>query len=80
MKPGLNLEGPPSKAKYSSATDSEPVARAKMVKSTPVRGVKQSLKPHTYILWKPYAISSEMERVTAYLLHNGPASQFMRQG
>ena len=74
MKPGLNPGGPPPKAEYSSATDSEPVARAKMVKSTPVRGVKQSLKPHTYILWKPYAIPSGVERVTAYLLHNGPAS------
>ena len=40
VKPGLNPEGPPSKAKYYSATDSEPVARAKMVKRTPVRGVK----------------------------------------
>ena len=28
-KPGLNPEGPPSKAKYSSMTDSEPVPRGK---------------------------------------------------
>ena len=55
MKPGLNPVGPSTKAKYSSATDSEPVARAKLVKSTPVRGVKQNLKPHIYNLWKPYA-------------------------
>ena len=27
-KPGANLGGPPSKAKYYSATDNEPVARA----------------------------------------------------
>ncbi len=72
MKPGLNPGGPPPKAKYSSATDSEPVARAKMVKRTPVRGVKQYLKPHTYILWEPYTSSDGW--VTAYLLHNGPAS------
>ena len=29
MKPGLNLGGPPSKAKYSLMTDSEPVPRGK---------------------------------------------------
>jgi hypothetical protein len=29
VKPGLNLGGPPSKAKYSSMTDSEPVPRGK---------------------------------------------------
>jgi hypothetical protein len=29
VKPGLNLEGPPSKAKYSLMTDSEPVPRGK---------------------------------------------------
>ena len=29
VKPGLNLGGPPSKAKYSSITDSKPVLRRK---------------------------------------------------
>ena len=29
VKPGVKLEGPPSKAKYSSMTDSEPVPRGK---------------------------------------------------
>ena len=29
VKSGLNLGGPPSKAKYSSMTDSEPVPRGK---------------------------------------------------
>jgi hypothetical protein len=29
VKPGLNLGGPPSKAKYSSMTDSEQVPRGK---------------------------------------------------
>lgn len=29
MKPGLKQGGPPSKAKYSSITDSEPVPRGK---------------------------------------------------
>ena len=39
VKPGMNLEGPSSKAKYSLITDSEQVARAKNEKN-PGRGVK----------------------------------------
>ena len=39
VKPGLNPGGPPSKAKYSSVTDSEPVPRGKGEKN-PERGVK----------------------------------------
>ena len=40
VKPGLNLGGPPPKAKYSLATDSEIVARAKDEKN-PERGVQR---------------------------------------
>ena len=45
VKPGLNLGGPSPKAKYSLATDSEKVARAKDEKN-PGRGVKKNLKPY----------------------------------
>ena len=37
VKPGLNLGGPPSKAKYSLMTDSEPVPRGKGEKN-PCKG------------------------------------------
>ncbi len=47
MKPCLNMGGPPSKPKYSSVTDSEEYREGK-VKSTPMRGVKQILKPDAY--------------------------------
>ena len=47
MKPCLNVGGPPSKPKYSSVTDSEEYREGK-VKSTPMRGVKQILKPDAY--------------------------------
>ena len=39
VKPCLNLGGPPSKAKYVIATDSEEYREGK-VKRTPCRGVK----------------------------------------
>ncbi len=48
------------------------------VKSTPVRGVKQYLKPFTYKQWKGYA--AQAEGLTACLLHNEPASYSRRQG
>ena len=51
VKPGRNLRGPPRKAKYSLATDSEKVARAKDEKN-PGRGVKKNLKPYAYELSK----------------------------
>ena len=35
------------------------------MKSTPMRGVKQYLKPNAYKQWEL------LEGVTAYLLHNG---------
>ena len=48
------------------------------VKSTPVRGVKEYLKPFTYKLWEGYAPQGEC--LTACLLHNEPASYSRRQG
>ena len=47
MKVGSNLRGPSRKAKYSLATDSEPVARAKDEKN-PYQGRNVNLKPHAY--------------------------------
>jgi hypothetical protein len=44
------------------------------VKSTPVRGVKQTLKPDAYQQSEPGFGLRAKERVTAYLLHNGSAS------
>jgi len=38
------------------------------VKSTPMRGVKQILKPDAYKQWEP------LYGVTAYLLYNGSAT------
>ncbi len=54
MESGLNLEGPPSKAKYSSMTDSEQVPRGKGEKN-PGRGVKKKLKSAAYKRSKAYA-------------------------
>ena len=44
------------------------------VKSTPVRGVKEFLKPYAYKQWEGYALASAEECLTACLLHNEPAS------
>ena len=44
------------------------------VKSTPVRGVKEYLKPYAYKQWEGYALASAEECLTACLLHNEPAS------
>jgi hypothetical protein len=44
------------------------------VKSTPVRGVKQFLKPDAYQQSEPGSDLRIRGRVTAYLLHNGSAS------
>ena len=48
------------------------------VKSTPVRGVKQYLKPCIYKQWERYGPSGQ--RATACLLHNEPASYCQWQG
>ena len=45
------------------------------VKSTPVRGVKENLKPCVYKRWKHGDHwGNSMICATAYLLHNGPTS------
>ena len=59
------------------------------VKSTPVRGVKEYLKPYAYKQWEGYAesgvrpstggtcvegLTPDSECLTACLLHNEPAS------
>jgi len=47
VKASLNPRGPSRKAKYSLATDSAPVARAKDEKN-PDKGRNVNLKPHAY--------------------------------
>ena len=54
VKVGLNPRGPSRKAKYSLATDSEPVARAKDGKN-PFKGRIVNLKPHAYKRSEGYA-------------------------
>jgi hypothetical protein len=76
VKVGSNLRGPSRKAKYSLATDSEPVARAKDGKN-PYQGRIVNLKPHAYKRSEPYASNG---RVTACLLHNDPATYRCQQG
>ena len=46
------------------------------MKSTPIRGVKENLKPCAYNLREP----NGMSWVIAYLLHNGAASYPMQHG
>jgi hypothetical protein len=70
VKVGPNPRGPSRKAKYSLATDSEPVARAKDGKN-PYQGRSVNLKPHAYKRSEPYV---RKDRVTACLLHNDPAT------
>jgi hypothetical protein len=52
VKSCLNMGGPPSKPKYSLPTDSAQY-REGMMKSTPMRGVKQNLKLDAYKLREP---------------------------
>lgn len=68
VKLRAKLEGPPSKAKYSWTTDSEPVGRLKDEKH-PDKGSEKDLKPHAY-----KRSESAFGRMTACLLHNEPAS------
>ena len=76
MKARLNLRGPSRKAKYSLATDSEEVARAKDGKN-PFEGRTLNLKPHAYKLSE---LDGRKPRVTACLLHNDPATYCPQQG
>ena len=49
----LKMGGPPSKANYSVLTDREEYREGK-AKSTPMRGVKEFLKPYAYKQWESY--------------------------
>ena len=49
----MNPSRPLDKAKYSLATDSEPVPRGKGEKN-PCEGSEIDLKPFAYIQWEPY--------------------------
>ena len=62
VKRGLNPRGPSRKAKYSLATDSVKVARAKDGKN-PYKGRILNLKPHAYKRWEPYARKGTGDRV-----------------
>ena len=70
-KPGLNMGGPSSKAKYSSMTDSEPVRRLNDEKHRDERD-ERALKPYTYKRSEPFG-------VTACFLHNEPTSWSVRR-
>ena len=52
VKLRVNMGGPPSKAKYSSTTDREPVRRLNDEKN-PHKGSEKYLKPFAYKLWEP---------------------------
>ena len=74
VKLRVKLGGPPSKAKYSSTTDSESVRRLNDEKH-PDKGSEKYLKPYAYKLWEFVLV-----RMTACLLHNEPKSCSLRQG
>ena len=57
VKHGVNLRGPPRKAKYSSTTDSESVRRLNDEKH-PDKGSEKYLKPFAYKLWEPGSASA----------------------
>ena len=77
MKVSPNPAGPSAKAKYSLATDSARVARAKDGKN-PDKGRTLNLKPHAYKRSEGYA--SLLECLTACLLHNDPATYRHQRG
>ena len=73
-----NQGGPSPKAKYYLATDSEQVARAKNEKN-PCKG--SEIGPETVYLQAVGGLCQlRLECLTAYLLHNDPASYRARQG
>jgi hypothetical protein len=74
----VKLAGPPAKAKYSSMTDSERVGRLNDEKHSDELSEKY-LKPYTYKRSERYA-PLRGTSVTAYLLHNGPASARTQRG
>lgn len=77
MKVSPKRAGPSAKAKYSLATDSARVARAKDGKN-PDKGRTLNLKPHAYKRSEGYA--SLLECLTACLLHNDPATYRHQRG
>ena len=76
MKVSLNPRGPSRKAKYSLATDSEKVARAKDGKN-PDKGRIVNLKPRAYKRSEPHGSNAG---VMVCLLHNDPATYRHQQG
>ena len=70
MEARPKLRGPSRKAKYSLATDSVKVARAKDGKN-PYQGRTVNLKPRAYKRSEP---DVREHRVMACLLHNDPAT------
>ena len=78
VQSGGNPRGPSRKAKYYWLTDSELVPRGKGEKNP---GEGSEIVPETVRLQAVGALCRlRTERVTAYLLHNGPASYFMWLG
>jgi hypothetical protein len=61
VKVSLNLRGPSRKAKYSLATDSAPVARAKDEKN-PDKGRYVNLKPHAYKRSEHYGLEFTLDQ------------------
>ena len=58
----MNQSGPPDKAKYSLATDSELVPRGKGEKN-PCEGSQKNLKPHAYKQFEGYGRKAMPESV-----------------
>ena len=77
MKRGLNLGGPPSKAKYSLTTDSEPSSASERWEE-PLQG--EDSEPETTRLQAVGALWGATPRVTACLLHNDPATYRRQRG
>ena len=73
---GSNQRGPSRKAKYSLATDSERVARAKDEKN-PYQGRIVNLKPPAYKRSEPHV---RKDGVMVCLLHNDPATYRRQPG
>ena len=67
VKPGVNSGGPPSKAKYSLATDSEQVPRGKGEKN-PCEGSQKNLKPHVYKQFESHAARQARERTFCIMI------------
>ena len=76
MEGRRKLGGPPPKAKYLQRPIAEEY-REGTVKSTPLRGVKERLKPRTY---EQSEGSVGDHHLRACLLKNEPASVCARQG